>query len=596
MMLKSPSRPFCCGLLIKAAALLLFTFQPVEAALQWNRHTNGTYSWSTGTNWMNGTAPGLAEDQEIILKDTTSTTTSTSIAILLDIEEDEQILTGGLTFTGYNNWSNPFTLNLDLNEKRLILDGGRLSFIRESGTSVKSNTLAFTNGTLQVGTASHAATIDLGRNYASSGVSTAAQANVLKVGIGATFDSVNIDSLHIASNLSNFTHQYTFDLSEATLVSGTQERTLKVANSISIGAALQTSFNGSNKKQGELKLGDLSLLQTNDLAVGQSLEVTAIETLDRTSTGILRFAANQTTALEMNVTRDFRIGVGKNAIGEVLDAPQELHLTVGTALTPVNERGVLFVGYKNLSGTTFNRTKDTTSGKFVAQEGSFNAYLRELKVGVNDYTVGTVEGILDLSEMDLGRLEVTGDAVVGRGVDAVGHLALSGGTVASSNLVLGTATQGVDPDFTLTRSSLSLDNTLWTIDGTLTIGAMGDLELRLGSGLAGLDIGLALDLQSGGTLAIHFDANASESVLWGLRIAGDHETLLNGYIGSDRLLALGEFGSQAFVFKDDQYTYYGIVAIPEPATLALCSLGLLGILALRLRRRLTRRAPETSHT
>ncbi|HWL53377.1 MAG TPA: hypothetical protein VNQ90_13150 [Chthoniobacteraceae bacterium] len=580
------------ALLVPAAAFLLLAGSPAQAAFEWDRHVSGTHFWSTGTNWKEGEAPALVEDAEVAFMDNNVPTSLTGYTVVLDIGEEVQTLRGGLTLSGYYNAGNPFTLNFDLNDKRLILDGGRLSFWRAAGSGVKANTWLFSHGTLQVGTADNAATIDLGTNHWSSAIATARQANSLKLGSDATFDSVNLGSLQIVANTVSLGQQFMLDLSEANLVSGSEQRTLKVADAINIGVAQSTTLNNSNNKQGELRLGELSHFQTTDLTVGRSFEGSLTSAADATSAGILRFLATQTGVLNMKVARDLQIGAGKNASGQVLDAPLKLNLTVGDAATPTAQRGVLHVGYLQSVGSTGN-AGDTTSGQFIAREGSFNAYVSELKIGVNEHLRGKVDGNVDFSQMELGVLDITGDAAIGKGINAEGRLALSGGQVFSKNLVLGAATESStgDPLWTLERSGLSLDGTLWTIENNLTIGAMGDLELRLGPdpSLAGLDIGLGLTLEAvgsqKGTLAIYFDTDGSEGMLWGLRIAGnDHDELLADYIESNQLLALGEFGSLATVFTDEQYTYYGIAAIPEPGFVTLCGAGLLILLAPRLRR------------
>lgn len=575
------------ALLAPAAALLLLVGHPAQAAFEWTRHASGTHNWSNSTNWKDGLVPGVTAEEGVVIADAGLPIALTGYTVLLDIDEPVQTLRGGLTFSGYNNSGNPFTLNFDLNDKRLVLDGGRLSIWRAAGSGVKPNTWLFDNGTLQLGTIDNAATIDLSTNHLSGVVATARQNNSLKIGSNATFDSFNLGSLAIVSNANSLGQEFMLDLSEANLVSGAAQDTLKVTGVINIGVSQSSVLNNSNNKKGELRLGELSHFETTDLAIGRSFEGTATSAVDANSAGILRFLASQTGELNMKVNRDLRIGAGKNAEGQVFDAPLQLNLTLGAAGTPTAQQGVMHVGYLQPVGTSGN-AGDTTSGQFIAREGTFNGYVRELKVGVNEHVRGMVNGQVDFSQMEVGVLEISGDAVIGSGINAEGRLALSGGSVFSNNLILGTATQSStgDPEWSLGRSGLSLDGTLWTVGNSLTVGAMGDLELRLGPdpALAGLDIGLALDLQEGGTLSIYFDSNASSGPIWGLRIAGEHDDLLNSYIEGSQLLALGAFGAQATVFMDGEYTYYGIAAIPEPGFAVLGGAGLLILLAPRLRR------------
>ncbi|HWL52253.1 MAG TPA: PEP-CTERM sorting domain-containing protein [Chthoniobacteraceae bacterium] len=543
----------------------------LHAQLYWNATGPGPHDWSDTANWVDDTDEPTAplapvESRKIYFGASPGATAANSYTVRLDAEGGSQTLEGGMVFSGNASGSGT-TVTMDLNDQSLILNGGELGWWREAATQYGGNTIRFEGGgTLRVG-AVLAASIDLGRRYASFSTANQTTNNTLVVGAGTTFDTANTSNIWVAANGENFHHNYTLDLQAATLRSGSQADTLKVANTIGAGVALATATNGNSSKNGVIRLGNLSLLEIgNDLILGQSNENKTGYSYGGTYQGELVFSPTQgTTPVTVRIGRDLRLGVEENSTG-VISTPEVMHLSVGSAET---RGGKILVGHRAIVKTV--AAERDAVGSLVAKGGSFNAYIEELSVGFNanthetegESTAGTATGTLDFSSAELGVLDISGSARVGVGREAVGTLLLAGGEARSASLTVGNAS------LTAARSTLGLDETLWSVSGDFLLGELGDVHISLGSQPAGLEVEGSFLIADGGVMTVDFSSLGGEGFLWALKLAGEQQSLLEGYLLDGQLAGTGEYASLATVVQDGGYTYYGIAAIPEPGTYVL---------------------------
>ncbi len=538
----------------------LLTAAPCHAQSTWNKASSGSWDWSDTGNWLDGSVPGNPEAGPVEIR-----VPANSFTILLDTPGD-QVLENGVAFkVGTTNFGQ---VTFDLQGKRLILDGGELALLISSGGSART-AVAFHNGTVQLGTAEHSASVAL------NGPDTSINSGMV-FGAGSIFNTTNTSSILIASNSYNRLTGYTLDLSQATFQSGTTPDALVVTDSIAVGQGLSTSPTSDRNKLGILKLGKASTLEIGqNLILGQNINSSGNSI---SVSGSLELDAATEGPVALNIGHDLRIGVGDRVTGAISGSPLELNVQVGSAQTPIENRGVLYVGYKNRT----QKEDNSATGSFLAAGGSFEAYVRELRIGENNSTGGSAEGILDFGNSALQRLEVSGDATIGKGVNAVGSLSLKGGSASSETLTVGESTS-------VSRSLLSLDQTTWSVSESLLVGALGTIEIIVVEGSAGLDLlsdePLNLVIQPGGVIHVTFAAAPDTQNLWGLRLLGDYQGLLGGYLESHSLTASGAYGGSAQVFFDGTYTYYGIAAIPEPGAVVL--FGFAGLLLTALYRRRT---------
>lgn len=538
-------------------------------AVTWTNYGAGSWNWTDTLNWSNGIAPQNPETTEVVIPSAYSIPLST---LLINLNTGgDQVLKGGLTFQFATNWRwNP---KLDMQGNKLILDGGSLRVAANSTTS--GNIVTFANGTLQLGTETNSASVELGALFAGgAGVTNL----TLAFESGAVFDTKKTSTILIAANNLNSAQQLTLDLSQATLHSGAANHTLALEGSLGVGQFENTASSNARDKNGLLKLGNLSSLSVGqDLILGQNRKINGSAAK---AIGELQFLATNSGPVDFHVERDFRLGVGDDSEGRISNAPAVMNLSIGSKDTAPELRGVIYAGYNDKNQAGGNDS--SAIGTLNAQEGTVSAWVKELRIGENISAGGSAIGTLNLSGLELNTLNIGEDAVIGKGANAIGTLSLKGGEANSVNLTVGDATG-------LTDSVLTLNDTHWTVGGKLLIGSLGEINVTVAGQPSGIDLVsdnyLNFVINTNGVIIVNFESEADSQVLWGLRMAGDQKNLFDGYVADGLLVGGGTYGNAAEVLYDGNYTYF---AIPEPKGSFLFFMGIFVLLFLRFRTLRTR--------
>lgn len=534
-----------------------------------NNGSSGTPKpWEDPGNWDTNGVPNNPATQEVRFD-------GTSGAIYtVQLNSDKTLEAGMLVVAGTSTTPH---ITMDLNENSLIFSGGSLIMNpRSTGNTASRTLLTFRNGVVQLGTGSTGATASsLVLGLDGDAIAGSVTDTIRMVfDDGSTLNTANTSHIHVASSDNTRLQNITLDLSEANLVSGTQEKTLAVTGNIAIGERTNTAAASNRNRYGTLRLGVLEHLQVGgSLIVGQSARTNNVATTENRGELHLSTSEDQET-MNMSIGDDLRIGVGASSEGTI-HTPDTLNIAIGSETT---RGGAIYTGYKHVTTST---AQGNAEGTFVTKGGNISAYITELRVGQNNHaTDGTATGTLDFSASDLDILNISGDAVIGQGLGGVGVLKLKGGEASSSNLVVGNST-GVSTD-----SVLELQGTTWSVTNTLHVGATGDITITLGeNSIGGIDLlsSTASDftIATGGSITVIFGEQTASETIWGVRMAGDQLSLFEQYLEDDLFIGAGTYGSQASVFKDEEFTYFGV--IPEPSTGALLLLSLLGIRATRKR-------------
>ncbi len=551
------------GLIVPFLPLLLLTPFPTMAqgTKTWtNTSVAAPHLWSQSANWADGNAPEALESAEIFID---SFNRSPVAERTIQLDRPEQVLRGGLRFQ-FTGWSNLST-RIDLNGGRMTLDGGGLYFNGSMSAVTTRPTVSFTNGTLQLGTAENSSVLEVGKMIAGFG---SMADTALVFGSGATFDSRNLAAIRIISEPVSYAQQFTLDLSQATVATGSTAGVL-TTGTLEAAVYTATAITAGRSREATLRLGTMERLEvTGDLQLG----VSAVTTTNAATTfsGTLLFTDTQAGPLEVNIGRSLKVGVGIGGKGSLRDLPGQSAIRVGRAEMQTHERGVLQIGFSHLTPTLASRA--AAEGEVISEGGSFSAYISELRIGENRSSVGkgAALGTLDLGKATLSTLSVTGDAVLGSGHEAQGRLLLRGGVASSASLSIGNAT--LEAEGRAGRSLLRLDGTKWEVAGNFTLGAQGDVEIIVGNHAAGLDFATTtFSIASGGKITLTFNEAAQEGTLWGLRFLGDQSALLTSY--QSAITTDGDYGNLATIFYDGSYTYYGLQQVPEPGSVVLLLLG-----------------------
>ncbi len=536
------------------AATLLLAASAEAQYLYTHNNASGVKDWSTPAYWASTTPPpSVATD----LVQITSISTSQNIRFTAN-----QTMLGGFT------QSHRATLYFDLNGNTATIADTWLLGVTTTDHLQDGVHSRFSNGMLQLGTEVKAATI----NAFTGSVSAPAGGRSLQV--TGTLNSLNLAEIGIIKNPGSAHRDQngTIDLSGAKLLSGAQENALNVTGGVMI-SLIDVTTNAARTSIGALLLpSTIEHLSMGSLLVGKNTSL-GNATGYYTVSGTLHLGGGAATS--MNVAGDFVLGEGDNATGTVIGQPTALHLTVGS----VGEEGAIRIGTKTV-GQTSNPTPDRhTSGSLIANGGTLNAHLSELRIGQNTRPGGSASGVLDYHAGTLGELRVSGAAIIGAGEGATGRLLLHGGEASAASLVVGHATGTPSA-----RSLLELDETSFTT-ASLTLGDWGDLRITTGVGGGFLDItGSTFSILGDGLLEINFSTAAEDDLLWGLRMAGDQRSLFGQYLEDGLLAATGLYGEQAAIHFDGTHTFYGI---PEPSSFLLAGAGLGAATLLRRRKKMS---------
>lgn len=544
----------------------------LEAAdLSWSNTGAGTHDWMTGTNWAGGNPPDSPETDRIVIRPTTSSSPQT---VRFNVS-GTQTLQGGMLLNP-NGSNSPLTLNLDQNT--LIFDGGALEIFRENSTALNSS-LTISNGRVQLGTEANAAEFLVGLNSVYN--STMPNMKWVVFDSTAILDTKNLSAFTLVTG-DDRVQSLGLDLSAATLADG----------KLAVNGNLRVVYKGAGLVSSPRTwIGLLKLPTAGDYAVevGGNLEVAVNLKQPHASNGIIGTAqasldlgGGEEASIE--VGGSLILGHGDRATAAVVNLPDALDLSVGSESV---RGGVIYAGYKDRSqGTTGSNSDGDTSGTLVSAGGTFAAYATDLRVGQNTRAGGSATGVLDFSAAELSVLDVSGDAFIGVGVEAVGMLLLRDGAATVANLTLGDSTAETD-------SVLGLNGTLFEVRESLSLGSLGQVNVTVGADSAGLDLlssdPLDFTLASGAQILVTFTGAAGGEDIWGLRMAGadvEQLNLLQGYLSDGRLVATGLFGGQAVLFQDGAHTYFGLQAIPEPGTVLLLAAGglLIALFGPRLRK------------
>lgn len=543
-------------LLGSAAFLLLCNPTPVHAELTWTAISNNNTVprlWSDAENWSDKLAPAADESAPITIR------SSISGANYIIQYDRDQILRGGM----YLTWgtSNAGLITLDLNGHALSFEGNSLRFDPASAHATSRTITTFKNGTVRFN--SGADFLMTGSGTSSTGTNTSSYTVAFES--TSVFDSTGLGSLSIADNNGNNNRQnMILDLSSAVMQADGSMGHLHLQSSVTVGYNRVASPTSDRDQIGALKVGVLSKMTVGtDLIIGRSMRTSAANT---NATGTLAFSSlPEQGAVQLDVGRDLLIGVGAGAQGSVGNAPQVLHLRLGSDAV---RGGMVAVGHKAAGAGPGNAT-----GSFQAH-GTLAGAIRELHIGHNQTATGGAVGSFDFRDAALETLDIEGAALIGVGNQAVGEVRFSGGTVSSQSLEVGVSNASE-------RSLLDLNGTLWTVSQSVSIGSRGDVEIRVVNGAGGFSLEstepLSLTIETGGALRVAFDALPAETILWGLRIQGDHLSLLTSYFDDGLLIGTGAFGASAIVFLEDGFTYFGLAPIPELSSILLSSIGALGL-------------------
>jgi len=285
------------------------------------------------------------------------------------------------------------------------------------------------------------------------------------------------------------------------------------------------------------------------------------------------------------VTNAFLLGVngriGRDQSGTVVDyLPPAVSVQVGLATRYIKMHvGVRGAGQYPAYGETYG------SGRAVLRitNGTFRAYLSELKVGTKEDSTKVVTGIVDVARATVSAFEINGHASIGaeKGINwggnqssnqnGKGYVYLPTCTVnVASNIYLG-------DDHASSGGFLSLNGSKVRVTGLLEINTTGVVTTRVNGASAGVEL-LSSDtnkfiVASAGRIKLNFTSNPLNpaQVCWGLKMAGNvtnyFKTLTNAPSRLTWVVAGLHPGLQPMVKirYDDvgNYTYVGIPRMPR---------------------------------
>jgi hypothetical protein len=231
--------------------------------------------------------------------------------------------------------------------------------------------------------------------------------------------------------------------------------------------------------------------------------------------------ASRVSAGILDISDSVAIGTGRNETGRSLVM---LSPAFATTVGAESRRATLAVASGFRPGI----------GRLIAK-GRFFAYLSDLAVGCNTYAGDNAAGLLDLSGLGTGIVDVAGSAILGAGANAVGEVRLSSCLAHAANLVVGVTNAGSHGTLIMTGTVFAVSSSV-TVDGP-TVANKGRILNTVSGHPGGLDLGATASLAvSQGVINVtFFDPLRDYFPYWGLRWAGNHTNELNALAAAGKL-------------------------------------------------------------
>ncbi len=272
---------------------------------------------------------------------------------------------------------------------------------------------------------------------------------------------------------------------------------------------------------------------------------------DSYATTYASFDASRVSTGILTVSDSFIVGLSVNGGSSTVKLGDRFVTTVGSA----DQRATMLVGGYRAGAITITMTA----------AGTFNAYLSSLMVGSNGYANTTTDGLLDLSAVTNGIVDVSGDVRIGSGVGttAIGELRLPAIPVSAGTLIVGTTNTGAKGTLTMTGTVFAITNSV-AVDGP-SVANKGRINVTVAGTSAGLDLDAAATLSvTQGVIAITFKDPAKPTPLyWGLRWKGDHAAALATLKTASKLtwdataMTDPKLRDSVAIFVQDNVTYVG---------------------------------------
>ncbi|MCF7855714.1 MAG: hypothetical protein K9N51_13015, partial [Candidatus Pacebacteria bacterium] len=503
------------ALLATAFALVFFAAVTARAAT-FIQKSAGTYDWTNTANWLDGIAPAATETTRVYFPH--HRPASGGEPRTVELNRSNQVLQGGLDLAygngGIADSTGEAGLTLDLTTYTLKIDGSSVQCFNnfDNAGQVGIPTVTITNGTFQLGD-NNAASITIG--------SRLIRRAELYFTSSATLDSKNVSSVYIAAGGDTRFYNYnpTWDLSDATLKSGTTSNALVIGDDLNIGLSSTDNYYTSTTRSGSLLLPS----SIEVLSVGQDLILGQTTGSSHQSVGTIDFGGS--ASLDLSIARNLYLGYGGEGTANLTNMPDDMDLTVGSDTV---RGGNIYIGYKDR--VTYNAgLSQYAQGDLTTPGGTVNAWVQDVSIGRNTADTsgltgeaGTpgASGTLDLSASTLGTLDASGGIYVGVGENATGVMRLSGGTVTADSVTVGDSDSG--------SGELELLGTDVSIASSLTVGDGDLISIVMDGASGGIDLAFseAGTLDISGTIDVDF-ANALADFVWSVRMPGDHETLFN---------------------------------------------------------------------
>jgi hypothetical protein len=184
----------------------------------------------------------------------------------------------------------------------------------------------------------------------------------------------------------------------------------------------------------------------------------------------------------------------------------------------------------------------------------------------------------DLKVLNGGRFDANADVTVGQAIVDGGMLNLLSGTASAASLVVisGSLSREANAAYdveTIFLQKTSMNFLAGDAISLLTLG--GTATFITGPSLASLQLkNLTIDPTS--TLILgSFDGTDAAETGWGLKVDGNQESQIVGYVTGSRIVGSGSQALSVLYNASSNATY--VTAVPEPSTLALVTAG--GLLA-----------------